>query len=268
MNAPAAQHSRNKFVNEFCANAADPKCNCKNNYKEICKPRWEEEAGTDHAFFQKGQKGSWVRIAYEAHHILCAASVGGLLVTADGKGKFDFVATTVWCLNTEDNMIALPKWGHTVKWYCDLKAKTPKSGNDLPKEPPFANLPQHDWDHTGKQAYQSEIDKALGKIVKDLTAANHQAAPQDLANALTTLSKKYKAILKQRGARPVSAGGKAGSGTHDGWMSGRDFPQSDWYLPFSMASKSCVSGKGYPRLDFNAEFKNKLKFLLRYIAPK
>jgi len=157
-------HNRAKFKDDFCAVAAQPSCGCSINadYVAVCRPNWP-----DHAFVRKitGNPNPPPK-SFEAHHILCAASVGVMIVDAGGKGVGKLVGDTEWCINTRKNMIAMPLWGHTVKWYCNIPAVTLGAANR--KAPPFKNLPQHDWDHTGNGGYQEEVDADLRDVVKDL----------------------------------------------------------------------------------------------------
>lgn len=250
-----AGHNRAKSKRDFCAVAAQPSCGCSidADYVAVCKPAW-----ANYSFVRKIRGVGKRPKVFEAHHILCAASVGTLIVDASGKGVATIVGDTEWCINTKKNMLGMPLWGHTVQWYCNVPDKTLGSANR--GAPPFADLPQHDWDHTGKGAYQSEVDDELRKIVKDLKQAGHDATTFDLAGALDDLSKHFKQELKDRGATRGSP-----KGTHEAWANGRKAPTSQWYLPFSMASTGCVTGKGYPKLNFTQEFMYKLKWLAKQL---
>ncbi|ACB36328.1 hypothetical protein Lcho_4076 [Leptothrix cholodnii SP-6] len=244
-------HNRAKFKDDFCAVAAQPSCGCSINadYVAVCRPNWP-----DHAFVRKikGNPNPPPK-SFEAHHILCAASVGVMIVDAGGKGVGKLVGDTEWCINTRKNMIAMPLWGHTVKWYCNIPAVTLGAANR--KAPPFKNLPQHDWDHTGNGGYQEEVDADLRDVVKDLKKAGHDTSTFDLAGELDALSSKFKSALKARGKRS--------GGTHAGWQAGRAAPNSQWYAPFSMAAS--VTAKGYPKLNFTQETMNKLKWLAKQL---
>lgn len=239
-------HNRAKFKKDFCAVAAQPSCGCSidADYVAACKPSWANYSFTvDIDGVGKRPK------VFEAHHILCAASVGTMIVDASGKGVAKIVGDTEWCINTKKNMLAMPLWGHTVQWYCNVSSLSLLSANR--GAPPFKNLPQHDWDHTGNGGYQDEVDKELKKIVKDLKQAGHDATTFDLAGELDGLSGHFKSELRARGRR--------GGGTHGGWNKGRQDPDSQWYPPFSMAADP--TAKGYPKLNFTKEFTYKLKWL-------
>lgn len=247
-----AGHNRAKSKGDFCAVAAQPSCGCSidADYVAVCRPNWP-----DHEFIRKIKGVGKRPKSFEAHHILCAASVGTMIVDASGKGVADLVRDTEWCINTKKNMIAMPLWGHTVKWYCNIDTKT--LGAASRKAPPFENLPQHDWDHTGKGAYQEEVNKELAKVVKNLKKAGHDGTNMKLASALDGLSSSFKSQLKARGKR--------GGGTHVSWRAGRNAPNSQWYTAFSMASTGCVTGKGYPKLSFTQEMMKKLNWLAKQI---
>lgn len=246
-------HNRAKFKRDFCAVAAQPSCGCSidADYIAVCKPSW-----ADYSYVvDVAGKNKYDKV-FEAHHILCAASVGTMIVDASGKGVSTIVGDTEWCINTKKNMLAMPLWGHTVQWYCNVGALTLRSANR--GAPPFKNLPQHDWDHTGNGGYQDEVDTELKKIVKDLKKAGHDATTFDLAGELDDLSQHFKDELKDRGNRGSP------KGTHAGWNKGRDDPDSEWYAPFSMAAS--VTGKGYPKLNFTKEFTYKLKWLAEQLV--
>lgn len=252
-------HNRAKSKSDFCAVAALPSCNCSigagaKSYVEVCDPGWPDSLNFMRKIRGVGRRPK----TFEAHHILCAASIGTLIIDADNKKVSGIVEDTEWCINTGKNMLGMPLWGHTVQWYCNVSEKT--LGSAKRGAPPFADLPQHDWDHTGTGAYQSEVNDALSKIVKDLSKTGHDATTGDLAGTLDRLSTKFKKELKSRGAARGTP-----PGTHAAWSNGRNAPSSQWYLPFSMASTDCVTGKGYPKLNFNDEFMYKLKWLAKQL---
>jgi hypothetical protein len=154
-----------------------------------------------------------------------------------------------------------------VKWYC--KAGKSLAFKEDPKPPPFADLPQHDWDHTGNGGYIQELEERLVAIVNAVSEskAKHEVEAQTLAGDLDALASEFKGMLKARGKRS--------GGTHAGWKMGRESVASKaapaepkmvkgvlsgrWYYPFSMASNAGV--KGYPALKFDAESSEKLEWL-------
>lgn len=246
-----SSHNRELFVKEFCAVAADGKCKCGNDYKINCKPAPPWNAADSFKWKIKGQPTR--DQAYAPHHVLCVASIGTLLVQAADKNALGVVEATKWCANTEKNMIAMPLWGHTVKWYCNLITLTMNTAVSTP--PLFANLPQHDWDHTGTGAYIQELEEVLIKLVKLVAMKAHEAKPVDLAAALDRLSDAFQAKLKARGLRS--------GGTHNAWQNGNTNP--DWFLAFSMATDASACRKGYPKLQFNNKMMRKLQWLAKQI---
>lgn len=255
-----AGHNREKIKDEFCAVAADGKCGCtgaggNKDYKEECKPSPAWKASDD--FTWDNKKTGQRQQSYAPHHIVCVASVGKLIVDASGKKVDGIVRATVWCVNTAKNMIAMPLWGHTVQWYCNVDEEALKSANR--GAPSFADIPQHDWDHTGKGCYQKELEDLIIKLVKDMKQAGHNAATSDLAGELNDLSDDFRDLLETRGKRGSP------KGTHNGWKNGRADPKSKWYLPFSMAADAAAARKGFPKLNFKSMVMKKLKWLAQQL---
>ncbi len=244
--------NRSKSKEQFCAVGASGKCKCGNNYKKNCEPGqpWDLQFN----FKQRGGGGRKVQIKYNAHHILCVASVGVLIVDAVDKQVDGVVRQTVWCVNKKPNMLAMPLWGHTVQWYCSLTAASPGGGHlDAPN---FQNMPQHDWDHDGNGSYIEELNKEIVDLVDQIAQQPHEAKPVDLAGALDGMSTDFKEKLETRGKRQ--------GGTHKAWQDGHT--NKKWYEPFSMASDGSVSAKEYPALDFNEEVMGKLKWLAEQVG--
>ncbi|MEJ8849310.1 hypothetical protein [Variovorax rhizosphaerae] len=235
-------HNRELFKNDFCAVAADGECNCGNDYKKNCVPSPAWSSADD---FQWGDRQQ----SYAPHHVLCVASVGVLIIKATDTDVKGVVKATKWCVNKKGNMIALPLWGHTVKWYCKVGTRVIGGGNT--KAPKFQNLPQHDWDHTGEGGYIEELNEELKDLVREVANKAHDAKPVNLAATLDKKAKSFKDRLKDRGNRQ--------GGTHKAWKSGATNP--DWYMPFSMASNDSVKDRAYPKLDFSDEVLTKLKWL-------
>lgn len=246
-----SSHNREKFKKEFCAVAADGACDCGNDYKKNCVPAPAWDSANDFTWFIKGQGAR--QQSYAPHHILCVASVATILIDATDKQVDGIVEATKWCVNKKPNMIALPLWGHTVKWYCNISALSMTGGQTSP--PPFQNLPQHDWDHTGKGAYIEELEEVLKNLVKQLAKKGHEAKPIDLAGAMDKLAAAFEAKLKARGLRQ--------GGTHTAWQNGAT--NKDWFLPFSMANDGSATRKGYPKMDFSKKVLRKLQWLANQI---
>lgn len=247
-------HSEGVKQDQFCALRKET-CPCGNTYQTNCKdpdpnkaPKWD--------YFVQGRKQ---RVAknYEAHHLLCIASVTQFI----GKKKeiLDIVKQTQWCINTEKNMLAMPLWGHTIKWYCDISLKGILKDQD--EAPPFKNLPHHDYDHNSKLGYKkAEVDTELQKLADQIQkiAKNHEVAIKELKKELDNLSDRFRRLLRLRGT--VRCGG-----THNAWKNGEKRPD-DWYLPFSMASSGAAEKRTFPTIDDAGTVANKIRRLVEALG--
>jgi hypothetical protein len=219
---------------KFCSIRANPKCgDCKQpkTYVDVCKPSWS-------AFtYVQLVQGEGMDKKYEAHHILCVSPVTKEL-TGNTKIK-KAIEETDWCINNGGNMIAMPLWGHTVKWYCKITRSRKFLPQDVPA-PPFENLPQHNIDHNSKEGYTQEITDACRQLVKDVQEAGHDFQAEGLQGALDGLAKDWRAEIERRGSARQG-------GTHKAWKSAQgDPPDPDWFQPFSMASDDKISKMGFP----------------------
>ncbi len=232
-------HERGSKKGKFCGVAGTP-CDCGNDYvKNSDLGAWSGaafqrlvRAASGHFSFAK---------QFEAHHILCVAPVSSEIVSSPGLDGV--IRETTWCINAKSNMYAMPLWGHTVKHYCTIIA----SGGSIlavAVPPPFANIPQHDYDHNCAGGYTHEVEQKLKSIEKQIQEAGHSITPQNIAGTLNAHSNSFKGLLQARGAR--------NGGTHAGWNLGMQSPTSRWYVPFSMASDGCLTEKGYPVRKFDA----------------
>jgi hypothetical protein len=218
-------HAQAGKKNRFCCTRGKPcKCESPNNYRTNCapSPMWKVAKTNE---------------AYAAHHILCKASVQQCI--AARKGMEVVVKQTRWCVNKPENMIALPLWGHTVKWY---------HKND--DAPPFCDLPQHDWDHNGADSYQEEVEESLNALAMNLQKAKgkHDAdGLKELRDGLDARSRKFRKKLRDRGSRQ----GKTHRQFSDKTRKKR------WWEPFSMAG--FASQKGYPTQNWRDLVKEKVK---------
>jgi hypothetical protein len=176
-------------------------------------------------------------MSYEAHHVLCVASVTGLLSSKDSIRKS--LEQTTWCINAGRNMLAMPEFAHSITWYGNVARRT-----ITPNEPPplFQNLPSHDWDH---DSYQDEVEADLRSIADKVEKAGHGFSPGNLKADLNALSSKYKAQLRDRGLRE--------GGTHAAFLNGIDDPDGTWFFPFSMASDGAITSKSFPVRNWDDE---------------
>ena len=213
--------------------------------------------------------------SFEAHHVLPVACISEVIQTWDEKANSSpsVMSGTKWCINTEKNMIAMPMWGHTIMWYTDsfaavsdevlneilsknegsignkalskLSAEARKQLSNMVTDagdtaPPFKNLPQHNYSHTGRNAatgYNQEVVKKLNSIKKNVEKAKnkHETDKIDsIKDSLDDLSEDMKETLKDRATSRVY------NSTHEAWKGGmkgvEDDPNSNkWYQNFSMA---------------------------------
>ena len=227
----------------FCSTPGEP-CSCGNNYRKVCEPGWSSLK-----YPEKHAELGGVNKSYEAHHILCVAQVGNHIDAP--KSDFGYEAAlnaSKWCINDKGNMIALPRWGHTIMWYCRtaVAAATvlPSGSIANPQQlqpnavglirPPFKDLPQHDYGHRGKtyQGYEEEVGAELEKLANSLEKAkkvhNNQVL-NDIAPRLRGMSSTYRSKLLQRAKR-------SHGGTHGAWLKASKNPTDQtWYKSFSMA---------------------------------
>ncbi|HEU4486189.1 MAG TPA: hypothetical protein VFR96_11940 [Povalibacter sp.] len=236
-------HDRGERKHNFCAIPAKPKCgDCpgSKDYIEVCKP--EDWFGHTFKRLVKAKSGAFTfDKQYEAHHLVCVAPVTGEVVSK--KEIEGVIAQTKWCINNEKNMIAMPLWGHSVMWYCEITA----AGGDFNEDkvaPPFKNIPQHDWDHNCKEGYTWEVTEACKKLAKKVEEAGHDIKGDDLKAALDQLAGKFRNIL-------LNVRGTRVGGTHAAWAKGAKDPESDWCQPFSMASTVKLTRKGFPMRNFD-----------------
>ncbi len=227
------QHDPIGKINEFCPVPGKP-CECpqKNNYREVCKPNWAGEY--DFVVGTKGYKGVW-----EAHHVLSISCVNWLPKPAKKQEALKRVlAVTKWCINNKDNMLAMPKWGHTIMYYTNVTADHYYIV-DFPS-PPFRNIPQHDFEHNTAGGYCSEVKADISKLWDQVAKAEkkHKESKDGIKGRLDKLSNDWKDELLRRGQRA--------GGTHKAWKKGMNKPDSDWYLPFSMANDAHAEERYHP----------------------
>jgi hypothetical protein len=225
-------HEKTSSKIKFCTTRGEPcKCTTPNKYRSASNPHWKSHTGAG-------------ELPYEAHHLLCCASVKSKL--AKKHGIQTIVNETKWCINRKHNMIALPLWGHTIKWYGAAFKATEEA-------PPFKSLPQHNWDHNGSASYRTDVETDLESLADDISEAKeaHKKSPQKLAGRLNRLSTKYRQLVRKRGKRR--------RGTHGQLC--REKEPDFWYEPFSMAD--APTKKGYiKRGGAFRRIRNKVQALL------
>lgn len=247
----SSEHERGDKKGQFCSIPAKPKCgDCPHpkDYIEVCKPTgW-----FDHTFkrFVNAKDPFTFEKKFEAHHLVCVAPVTQILLSNDAINSV--IEQTKWCINNKDNMIAMPLWGHTVKWYCEVEEtisvdEVSEVISDTMKAPKFKNIPQHDYDHNCKEGYTWEVEVEVEKLADQVKEQGHKLKGQALEGKLNKLSSDFKSrLLDVRGIRK--------GGTHAAWkLAQKEPPDPDWCHPFSMASDSKVSSKGFPVRVFNGQ---------------
>lgn len=200
----------------FCSTTACL-CGAKNDYQACCR------AVRDEWKIQQGGRGR--NFGMEAHHILCIESMSRRPKGEDGEKLDQVLMATAWCINAPANMIALPKFGHTIKWY---------SIRGIGSPPSWKNHPQHDIHHNNRGGYRDEIARDLSRlwtrILREIAEKNCELSTVAIAESLNDLSRKWRGALHHRGS-------KRQGGTHAAWKRAKQegsFPE--WVLPFSMAS--------------------------------
>ena len=195
---------------------------------------------------------------HEAHHLLCIASVTKFI--GFKASITQVVEQTTWCINATTNMYPMPLWGHTIKHYCNLAAGGALRGMVPP--PLFANTPQHDYDHNSTGGYKDEVDKemeAIANTIEEKAAESHEAAVAELKARLDGMSNTFRSTLVTRGSTRCG-------GTHKAWEKGSEKPESDWYLPFSMADDVIAQKRTFPAPGFDSKVANKIKRLVNALG--
>lgn len=246
-----SEHERGDRKGQFCSIPAKPKCDdCPHpkDYIEVCEPSgWFE-----HTFKRLVNAESPFTFdkKYEAHHLVCVAPVTQTLVCNDDISAV--IEQTKWCINNKDNMIAMPLWGHTVKWYCEVEESIEVDEvsdviDDAKKAPKFKNIPQHDYDHNCKEGYTWEVEVEVEKLADKVKEQGHKLKGKALEGKLNKLSADFKSrLLDERGKRK--------GGTHAAWkLAQKEPPDPEWCHPFSMASDAKVSSKGFPVRVFDRQ---------------
>ncbi|MCA9127969.1 MAG: AHH domain-containing protein [Planctomycetales bacterium] len=230
-----AGHSAGTLVNKFCTQRT-AKCDpCGNKYADVVKNNTSLAVSFK---FPRLKKKENIEISQNAHHLLCVAEITKV-ISKDPKLK-TVLENTEYCVNNPKNMMALPLFAHTVYWYC-LAEDIPISARAVVGSitttytpPPFANLPNHDFDH-GK--YNKEVEEALEVLKAEVKEADHSIAPAQLSASLDEMSGDMEGLLKIRGKRK--------GGTHLAWLDACEEKVDNWFLPYSLAHKP--EERGFPK---------------------
>lgn len=257
-----SNHSEGVQKGKFCAlrTGSDQKCEHPdgspgNQYRNNCKPKgWSDD------FFYQGSKKA-VEKSYEAHHQLCVASVTQYL--ANKRKLLDIIKQTKWCINAKTNMYAMPLWGHTIQYYCDIETRGLSVDERFKiriKGPPFKNIPQHDYDHNSTGGYKDDVDKKIKELAEqiDKKKDKHEEAVKDLKKKLNVLSKYFRDELNRRGSKRCD-------GTHEAWRNARKDEAPNWYEPFSMADDGKETPRAFPLCATSTDewVANKIKSLVK-----
>lgn len=222
----ADHEARGEKKGEFCARAPNGgNCECGNNYKDNGKaPATWDTTGVK--FTSKKKKKAFKY--FEAHHILSVSPVNSIVFGAEGIQTI--VKSTVWCVNDKSNMIALPSMAHTIDWYEQRKEST---------APPFANLPQHDWDHF---PYLNDLRAKLKTLVKAVQekAKIHKTKPKNIREDMVNLTTEFRTQLEVECC-------KRDNGTHAAY-------HAKACGPFSMASDANITKRQFPAGKFDDKF--------------
>lgn len=275
-NAP--NHSEGILVEKFCTQRKSPNSACKpcgNKYTDVLKGSW----AASFKFPQLKNVAGGPRtdaMSQNAHHILCVAEV--TKVMSKDADLERVIKKTVYCINADRNMIALPLWSHTVHWYCSdrgpahehwvaeaVRGATARRGvvkfigglATWDDAPPFADLPNHDYDHG---PYNEEVETALNNLKAEIKEADHDFESNEIAACLNGLSDSFRSKLKQRGARR--------GGTHAMWMAALHGEDPHWYEPFSLADDGAVTEQAWPGRTFDSQYQKTIERLMNAILNR
>lgn len=225
----------------FCAWAPNGgECACGNDYKFHGKaPAGWNVAGV--AFTSSSKKKAFKY--FEAHHVLSVGPVSSILFDDKAVSIRAIVDATVWCVNNEGNMVSMPSMAHTINWYVSRKESN---------APPFANIPQHDWDHHG---YIHELKKKLKSLVKAVVkkAKIHETKPENIRADMLKLTTYFRGNLTARGLRE--------GGTHVAYS-------KTLCAPFSMASNDWITDRTFPSGRFGYKFEAWKKRIMSEVKAK
>jgi hypothetical protein len=258
---------------EFCGIRPNGACECGNNYRKIAegKSNWNGSATGDWTtkvkfkFAQRRwfkdkddpDKGCFkiFQVGWQAHHVVPCQAVKYF---PDNLEDRDLLIShrdnTKWCINNDKNMIPMPIFGQTVKWYL-MNAE-----NDDLEPPPFVNIPQHDWEHNTKAGYNFEVKREVYRLWKAAGEKCEEARYEKVAKALGGKSDRWTNKLKHRGKRE--------DGTHEAWKNATEGKCDKWYLPFSMADDGEAERRHFPFTSDKSKVWSKLKQLMKSLEKQ
>jgi hypothetical protein len=255
----ADRHKARDYKVQFCTVPSETKCtDCTEpkNYRKICEPSW---GGFTFERLISGDVAPGKQ--YEAHHIVCVSPAQDELLGNSNIKVRGPVEATKWCINNGTNMMAMPVWGHYVKFYCSFApvlGKVVGAMTGTSKEPDFKNIPAHDIDHNIAGGYTHEVRECLKDMAAEVSAQGHQVQASGLVAALNDLAEISRGALGDRGMRK--------GGTHEGWKLGADYGDPNWLHPFSMAVSPRVSTMGFPARNFSEKLDKWVKKIADAIA--
>jgi hypothetical protein len=236
----------------FCVvRKPNAKCGCPENNNYIADnkppPTWNPYIYSQTVVDKETLIKSKTATICQRHHIVCCSSSQKLLAAEDQVKRV--VEATQWCVNKKSNILTMPLWGNTLKYYCTFSSAQwlLKRLPTLP--PPFNDIPQHDSDHP---RYTKEVNIDIKDLEDDLKeqAKAHQLTSKMVAGALDGLADKWIGELAQRGVRC--------GGTHLAWKGGKSGTNPQWYLPFSMTSTGLATQRTFPLRGSDSEMLAKL----------
>jgi hypothetical protein len=217
-----ANHRQLPRIKEFCTCAVSRgDCDCGNNFQKNG---------------EKGKSPKWK--GGQAHHLLPVSAVNSEI--RKNEKLEGVMKATKWCINDKNNMLSMPVWGETVKYYCTVsKLKWAYKGKLPP--PKFKNIPQHLVDH---DLYITEVCDYLAQLVATLETQDHKVEAKDISEELNTWSQIMRDLLDTRGHLK--------GGTDKCWGRAENGGYDSWYIPFSMSDNP--RPRDFPeRLDVGIE---------------
>ncbi|MET0391344.1 MAG: hypothetical protein ABW321_35550 [Polyangiales bacterium] len=235
--ASSDKHSEGLKVGKFCSERSE-KCTCGNRYKSPCTSQMTQWSKTTKSLGLKrtdwklpklvGRDDRLQQWGGQAHHTLCVASVTGK-ITAQPELE-PTLNVTEWCVNHKENMLALPIWPLTVRWYSTMRLENSEvvhgfKARTVAQTPPFVGLAQHDYDHN---LYNRDVDSAMKEIADDAKKQGdkHEETAATIKAKLDSSRDAFKGTLQ-------------GRTTDEAWFQGLNGTET-WWEEFSMVGAAGV----------------------------